>query len=373
MKIGTKSMAGVAAGASYTTSFGSLPSGTEYKSGYAGLKSDLRPQLNEKLQLGLKAFNTQTGGAGTAGYAMIPVFVDPEIVDRTRAWTPLVEIFPRVTNQGITADYNFISSKGGAFCAIEDAALAETDTTPDRASVTIKYLYSVGRVTGQAQAAVPSYMLAGFQPSGAVAPFSDQLAGNAKRFEVLVKARELKELEENLIINGNSSTSGIAGNPNGTEFDGIIAIQSTTNKLDKNTTALELDDINTASQYAFDDGGLPSLAVCSSAVFTDLMHLLTSKIGYLQPSQDVEFGFQYITLHTPTGPVKVIQSKYMSNVTGSKAIYLLDMSVWEMRVLQDMTYEDLAKTNDSEKFSLKIYEALICRAPAFNAWVGEIA
>jgi len=44
-----------------------------------------------------------------------------------------------------------------------------------------------------------------------------------------------------------------------------------------------------------------------------------------------------------------------------------------MRVLQDLTYEELAHTNDSDKFMLKIYETLIIRNPAFNAFIGEIA
>jgi hypothetical protein len=73
------------------------------------------------------------------------------------------------------------------------------------------------------------------------------------------------------------------------------------------------------------------------------------------------------------GEIPVLPSMFMSNVSGSKALYFLDMSVWEMRVLQDMVYERLAKTNDSDKFMLKIYECLICRAPAFNSWIGEIA
>ena len=34
--------------------------------------------------------------------------------------------------------------------------------------------------------------------------------------------REIKELEENLIVNGNATTSAIAGNPNGTEYNGIV-------------------------------------------------------------------------------------------------------------------------------------------------------
>ena len=63
----------------------------------------------------------------------------------------------------------------------------------------------------------------------------------------------------------------------------------------------------------------------------------------------------------------------MSNVSGSKAIYFLDMSVIEMRVLQDMTYEDYGKTNDSEKFHLKVYETLIIKNTAFCSSITEIS
>jgi len=59
-------------------------------------------------------------------------------------------------------------------------------------------LYAVGRVTGPMQAAMPSYMLEGFQPQGGglgTSTFSNQAVPNAKQFEVLMKARELKEIK----------------------------------------------------------------------------------------------------------------------------------------------------------------------------------
>ena len=73
------------------------------------------------------------------------------------------------------------------------------------------------------------------------------------------------------------------------------------------------------------------------------------------------------------GAVPVIPSQNLSNTSGSKAIYFLDMDYIEMRVLQDMTYEDLAHTNDSQKFMLKIYEAMLFKNTKFNSFVGEIA
>ena len=358
---------GFSASNAYAQSFGAMPDKTTYYNPHSVKSFDMRGDIGKAFNVGLKAHGVTSGGAGTAGYAMVPVYVDPRIIDQTRKYTPLVELIPRVTNMGMYADYNKITAKGGAFSAAEDASLSETNTTYDRASTAIKFFYSVGRVTGPSIAAQPSYVLAGMLPgAGATGPFSDQNAPNAKQQEVLVKARELREYEENTIINGNSSVTA-------TDYDGIITLMSSTNTVDKNTTALSLDDIQTAVRYAFDDGGRPNLAVCSSDVYTDLLKLLTQKIGYMKAEKEVFWGFTTIVLHTMVGDIPVIPSMFMSNASGSKAIYFLDMSVVEMRVLQDVTYEELAKTNDSEKFMLKLYEALIIKNTGFCSSITEIA
>ena len=372
--IGTKAIPqGFSCNGAYAQSFGSLPDKTVYQQ--VNVKSienlaydvDLRPNLKETAEIGMKALGVTAGGAGTAGYAMVPIFVDPRVIDTTRKYTPLVELIPRVSNMGMYADFNQLTAKGGGFVASEDAALAETNTTFDRKSYAIKFLYAVGRVTGPAIASMPSWILAGMQPSGgAVGPFQDQNAMNAKQLEVLVKTREIRELEENLIVNGNTGSDA-------NEFNGIIQLMGATNTVDKNTSALSLADIDLAIRYAFDDGGRPNLAVCSSGVYQDLLGLLNAKIGYLQPVKQVFWGFSTIVLHTMVGDVPVIPSMYMSNVSGSKAMYFLDMSVVEMRVLQDLTYEELAKTNDSEKFMLKIYECLLIKNEAFCSSITEIS
>jgi hypothetical protein len=373
----TKSMDDINPASAYQHSFGNLPNGSvispggrsEWNAEQKDWSGSMRPELKSAFSRGyeVKALAATSGGAGTAGYAMVPIYVDPMIVDRTRKYTPLVELIPRVSNMGITADYNVITAKGGGYTAAEDAALPETNTTYARASTAIKYLYSVGRVTGQAMAAVPSYIMSGFQPAGgSIGAFTSVSAPNAMQNEVLVKTREIRELEENLIVNGSVSTDA-------TQYSGVIALMSTTNTVAKGTTALTLDDIDTAVRYAFDDGGRPNLAFCDSSTYTDLLGLLTAKIGYMQPTQQVFWGFTTIVLHTMVGDIPVIPSMYVSITTGSKAMYFLDLSVIEMRVLQDLTYEEMAHTNDSRKFLLKIYEALIIRATSFCSSITAIA
>lgn len=352
----------------YAQSFGNLPHGEIYHDP-ANLKGygDKKEVLKNAYQAGLKAQTVISGGAGTAGYAMVPVFVDPKVIDTTRKYTPLMEIIPRVTNRGMYADYNKITSKGGAASRAEDDALPESNTTYDRASTAIKFFYAVGRVTGPSLAAQPSYILQGLEPAGgAMGSFNDASAANSKQMEVLVKVREMNEYLENTIINGNTSNTS-------TDFSGFVTLIGTNNTVAKGTTALSLDDIQTALQYAFDDGGRPNLAVCSSAVYTDLLKLLTSKIGYLQAENEVFWGFNTIVLKGFSNTVPVIPSMFMSNTTGSKAIYFLDMSVVELRVLQDIMYQELAMTNDSQKFMLKFYGALIIKNVDFCSSITAIA
>lgn len=360
----------------YAQSFGQLPDETPYVDGWKNY--DIRPGIKNAFALGfdsLKALGSTSGGVGTAGVAMVPVYLDPRIIDETRKFTPLVELIPRITNQGLTADYNRLTAKGGAVTAAEDAALSEVNDTYVRASTSIKYIYAVGRVTGQAQAAYPSYILEGFQGTGAGLgagnPFASVGAPNAKQLEVISKARQLREKEESLIVNGDASTDT-------TEFSGFVKLLGTTNTVDKNTSALEWDDIETAVQYAFDDGGRVKLGVAASSVLKDIRGLMIDLFRY-SPSDiaaggNLPFGVSAnLVLQTMVGPVPVIPSMYLSNTSGSKAIYFLDTDVIEMRVLQDMTYEDLAKTNDSQKFFLKVYECLIIRCLTFNSSITEIA
>jgi hypothetical protein len=357
----------------YAHSFGALKHRTRYVDGWNGI--DQRTFLAQKYSMGMKALTSTAGGAGTAGYALVPIYVDPRIVDTTRKFTPLVELIPRVTNQGLTADYNQITAKGGGYTAAEDAATPETSDTYDRASTAIKFLYAVGRITGQMQAAMPSYILEGFQPTGSglggAEPFSPSGVPNAKQLEVIMKAREIRELEENLIVNGDASTDT-------TQYSGIVVLQSTTNVVDLNGAALSWDDVETAVRYAFDDGGRPKIAVCSSAVLQDLRKIIIDTFRYspndMRAGANLPFGVSAsLVLSTMVGDIPVIPSMYLSNTSGAKQIYFLDTDYIEMRVLQDMTYEDLAKTNDSQKFMLKIYECLIMRNTSFNSFIDDIA
>jgi len=137
-------------------------SSAEYFNPYDGkdLRADICKGMIDKAMkvMQKQSIDTQTGGAGTAGTALIPVYVDPSVVDRTNRMTPLTELLPRRAVRGLTYDYIPLTAKGGAQWNFEDAALADQVDTYNRTSVAIKFLYSVGRITGPSIAAMRGFI-----------------------------------------------------------------------------------------------------------------------------------------------------------------------------------------------------------------------
>ncbi len=342
----------------------------------AAIEANEASKNKNEYEAKIKALTSQTGGPGTAGWALVPVEVDYRIVDKSRIQTPGSMIMPKVTNKGLFAAFNVITAKGEAHTGTEMGALTVTDDSIDRVSVEIKYLRSVGKVSGVAMSAVPGYLLEGIGSSGlgfgGNGGFSNQAVSNAMQLRIYTAVRSLQQLEEDLLFNGNKTTSGIVGDPDGTEFDGIVTIMGATNKLDKAGSALALNDYITAAGTAYSNGGYVNVAFADVQSFLDTQKLLTAKIGFLNSTKKTDYGFSAMTINTIAGELMIIPSRYLSTVSTAKSIYLLDLSVWEFRQLQGVTYELLGKDIDGQKFFVKKYETLICRAPQFNSSIQGI-
>ena len=289
-----------------------------------------------------QSLSTTTGGTGTAGYALIPIYVDAEIVDLTRKQTPLVELIPRRAVKGTTYDFNQITAKSGAKWKLEDASLDVDTDTYDRASVPIKYGYSVGRVTGPAVAGMRGYV--------------DALAQDLR-----VKTIALRELEENTIINGDAATYA-------TEFSGFsVAISNNSRSL--TSAKPTIADMRTENDTIFNDSGMNDLNVMDAPTHSYFKGLLMEFQSYIDESENLPFG---IAGSYSIDGVNMVKSRFLTAASGSRVIYCLTRASWEMAVLQDATYEELAKTNDSSKFMIKIYEALACKADKFNSKLTSV-
>lgn len=343
---------------------------------------DYRKQLGTEMMEGgftfSKALSTtlSTYSAGTLP-VLIPVYVDPEIVDLTRRATPLVEMIPRVTNYGKTADYNQISAIGTAQALGEDASLSEQNDTYVRKSVAIKYLYSVGRVTGPMFAASKQYLSSG----GYV---------DAVSLEVKNKTLAMKRLEEAMILLGDSQSDWTEPVNSTTvtaaySFDGLYNVITNANscnlggsasyKTDNAGAAISIDTIRTGIRTCRTAGGEPNLIVTDYATYDAIKALIQDQLRYVS-TQTIAWGITTLSFEG----IPVIASRFLSTTAGTgsgvpataRSMFILDTNVIEMRVLQDVSYEELAKTNDSTKFMLKAYEALVVKAPQFNHVIIDV-
>lgn len=328
-----------------------------------------------------KALSTtlSTYSAGTLP-VLIPVYVDPEIIDATRRATPLVELIPRVTNYGKTCDFNAITTITSAQALPEDAALTEQNDTYYRTSIPIKYLYSVGRVTGPMYAASKQYLASG--------GYVDALA-----LEVKNKTLAIKRLEESMILLGDGTTdwtepvnsSTVVGT---NSYNGIWSCVNNTNSTydtgwytaashitDNGGAVIQIGTIRTAIRTPRTYGGEPNLVVCDYATYDNIKALIQDQLRYVSTST-IAWGITTVSFEG----IPIIASRFLSTTAGAgsgtvynaRSLFVLDTNAIEMRVLQDVSYEELAKTNDSIKFMLKCYEALVVKAPQWCHIIHDI-
>jgi HK97 family phage major capsid protein len=275
-----------------------------------------------------QSIDTQTGGAGTAGTALIPVYVDPSIVDRTIRETPLRNIYPRRAIRGQTYDYIPLTAKGGASWEAENATIADQIDTYDRTSVNIKFLYAKGRISGPAIAAMRGFI-------------------DPTQLDLAVKSASIMEAEEDAIINGDAST-----NPD--EPNGLIQT-ITTNTTDLSGGLPTLAQIRAEFATSYNANGEINLAVTDATTHNYIKGLLldVQRNVTVNPSKD-QLGFGIPGAFDFDG-VMFIRDKFMPTAANSKRILFLDMRYNFMAVLLDMTFQQKFNENDNEPYLLKEY------------------
>jgi len=270
-----------------------------------------------------------TGGTFT-DYGLLPAFHDPNIVDRTVRETPLVRLLPRRAVRGRSYVYNVLSAKAGAAFLGDDAALADQVDTRSTSTVTMKFLYAVGRVTGPALASAAGFI-------------------NLMAEDLRVKVASMNEALENEIVNGSVSTNALG-------FDGLRTAIST-NSTSNSGAAITLAQIRTDLNTSFEANGLIDLAVTDGATLNTIKGLLMDfQRNVERPSGNLDFGIPESFMFDG---VLFIKDRYMPTTASSREILYLDTRYVFLAVLQDITFEELAKVNDSQKYMLKWYGALV--------------
>ena len=289
-------------------------------------------------------FGHTSGGTVTA-YGLMPSFFDPAVVDRTVRQTPLVRLLPRKAVRGRSYVYNALTAKagytigtaGGGFKG-DDAALAEDVDTWTATSTTMKFAYVVGRVTGPALASGLGFM-------------------NLLAEDIRVKTATMNEILENEIVNGATAANALG-------FNGLRAA-ITTNTTANGGGAITLDQIRTDMNTVFEANGMVDLVVTDGSTHNTIKGLLMDfQRNIERPSGTMDFGIPDAFMFDGA---LFIKDRFMPTTAAAREIMYLDTRYIFLAVLQDTTFEELAKTNDSQKYMLKWYGSLIVTAEALMA------
>lgn len=335
---------------SYSTSFGDLPEGTVY-SGYDPSFSKKIENIELKRHIAeVQKAAIANRGAGTASLVGVPIYLDRALVDITARETPVRTLIPRMTARGRSVDYDRIIARARANWKPEDANMIEAEDTYQTKTKLQKYLYAVGRVTGPLFAASKERV-------------SEMGFGDWLNLEVVNKTTSLIEDEENSLINGNYVTTN-NDEPLGILKE-ILDNGNSTNRSGAEHTISDLDEMiricRTANDSVTLGGEMPNLFLTDFATENKLKGLFYETYRINAPVQTWGWGMQSAMI----SGVPVLGSRFMTAAAGSRNLALLNTKYIESRVLQDITYEELAKTNDSDKFMLKEYLTFVVKAPEF--------
>jgi len=291
-------------------------------------------------------YSTTSGNIPT----LIPLWLSPDIINLSQKDTPVYALLPKMAVKGKWFIWNKaqFNSNSAQFLA-EDAALSENDDTYTQAQVQMKYCYAVGRVTGPMQVHTRGYI-------------------DMERQEILMKTRALLQKLEYTILNGDTGSDA-------NEFDGFGKL-ITTNATTLNDS-ISISAIRNAILYAkqggttFSEtigGGNPDLIITDLATYNDIKALLDPYQRYVNTT-NIAWGIETFTFDG----IPVVASKFMTTTSGSKSLYVIDTSVVRLGVALDITFERLAKTNDSDKFMIKWYGALIVLNERYCAKITSIS
>ena len=319
----------------YKASFGDIPGETVYED---GMNKILTAREGDQIVMKDESFHkaVNVGAAsGAAGYALTPIVWDTDVIDISRRLTPLLTLIPKVTNKGKAAYYYRITARGAATWGADDPALAETDDTKEEAHESIKYLRIVGRVTGVAQIAGAHFE-------------------SSMQREVLNKTQSMNEAIESALLTGNNAT-------NQYQHDGLQQIL--TSNSSSVGGAIALSDVRTLVSDCFIDKGAPNLLITDPYTADSLVEQQMDYVRYVDPNITIAWGLQTPSLQTVVGRIPVLVSQFMPTTSGSRRIFCVNTNYIQQRILQDISFERLAKTSDSEKFMLKTYRTFINKFP----------
>lgn len=259
-----------------------------------------------------------------AGAYLIPEVVDGSIRDYVSKEPVLYNVFPKVPWATNTYFIRKRTANPTASWGTDGGNLpGATQSTFDKVSKAIKYLYTRGEVTGPMQRAAGSLF-------------------NALAMEVEAHARAMVEQLSTDLATGNGG--------GGDEIEGVLYQADTGTSLNAGGGLLASGtnlSLNLVDQAIDNSRGDVDLIITSRKVRRKLASLLQATQQYVNTTE-VAAGFRVLSYDG----IPIVTDLHWETGTDMVFVRRADAKVL---VHQDFTYEDLAKTKDSSDFYIKWY------------------
>ncbi len=350
-QFGTTDISEAAASLIYQQSFPDTPHGTVIVDNVAGVdKTDEMKSAREEYKAALttqsQLFAIGTNYSATSGSipTILPTVVDSKLYELARKKTPLASgLLARVANQGLYADVIKRTAYQTAVWNPEDSSLVSATSTYGRAIKLIKFAYAPAKISGP--------ML-----------IASKVWQNALNLEVEGAYTALKFLEEDTIINGDTTSSTYTH-----AFNGLIASNST-NYQNKSGGEITLADIDAGLEKIFNQRGYANLMVTDRHTYNALKQIIRPIMMMPSGVEKAAFGFEQLEWEG----IPIIYDIFMPTTASVREFLILDTATEsniQIRVLQDATFQELANTNDAYNFVVKEYITLLI---VNEAWTHRI-
>lgn len=275
---------------------------------------------------------------------------------------PIQAMIPVEANKGKVAAWDFMGPYdfGSAAFGAEDPNLQESTITSYNRTATIKYMYSVGRLT-------KAVKLAGL----AQVPVRD-----IKAIRVDSAQEALRELRERRMLGVTSdvtNTTNAFTAADANEYAGMYELITnntgsapTKTWVDVSSSSVDtygeiMSYLDTTYNYMVRMKMRPNLAICDYKTFGIIRRGLSEYFRYNAESQELIPGVSKLTLTFPnSGGIPLVPHMFLNQTTGAYgSLFLLDTQMFARRVLWQDTYEELANINTSDKFVISAAEVLI--------------
>lgn len=333
--------------------------GDDFKDYRAGVLEELNKATTKYLETALGNEIKKADSTTSLASSLMHVIADEAVTYLYKRPYPFQAIIPAEANKGKTASWDVIGPYDitDAQFGTEDPTLQEANMTAYNRTDTVKYMYTVGRLTKAVQYAGLSQI-----PTRDIKAIRIDMAQDAMR---ALRERAMLGVTRNL-----QSTTNAFESANSLEYKGMYElITAASAYADKcyqassgGTYTKIMEDLDKSYRQMVLMGMQPNFAVCDYNTFGVIRRGVVEYLRYVgEPVKTIVPGVSKIDLVFPgQSGLALMPHAFLPMSTGANGnIFLLDTRLMARRILWQDTYEDLANINTSQKFVISAAETLI--------------